>query len=79
MNMLDRRLQVLIDPALWERLESEAERRAVSIGMLVREAIEERYPRSIEERRAALEAVLQAPTMEVPEPGALLREREARS
>jgi len=76
MSMLDRRLQVLIDHALWERLEREAERRTVSVSTLVREAIDERYPGSTEERRAALEAVLDAPPMEVPTPESLRRERE---
>ena len=76
MSMLDRRLQVLIDQALWERLEREAERRTVSVSTLVREAIDERYPGSTKERRAALEAVLHAAQMEVPAPEALRRERE---
>ena len=76
MSMLDRRLQVLIDHALWERLEREAERRTVSVSTLVREAIDERYPGSTEERRAALEAVLDAAPMDVPTPETLRRERE---
>jgi hypothetical protein len=76
MSMLDRRLQVLIDQALWERLEREAERRTVSVSTLVREAIDERYPGSTEERRAALQAVLSAPTMKLPTPEALRHERE---
>ncbi len=73
--MLDRRLQVRIDHALWERLEGEAERRAVSVSTLVREAIDERYPARTEERRAALAAVLNADSMAVPTPVALRRER----
>jgi predicted DNA-binding ribbon-helix-helix protein len=77
MSMLDRRLQVLIDQALWDRLEREAERRTVSVSTLVREAIDERYPGSSAERRAALEAVLRATLMEVPSPAALRRERDA--
>ena len=77
MWMLDRRLQVLIDQSLWTRLEREAERRSVSVSTLVREAIDERYPGSTAERRAALKAVLRAPLMEVPAPDELRREREA--
>jgi ribbon-helix-helix CopG family protein len=77
MSMLDRRLQVLIDQSLWARLEHEAERRSVSVSTLVREAIDDRYPGSTAERRAALGAVLRAPLMEVPSPGVLRREREA--
>jgi predicted DNA-binding ribbon-helix-helix protein len=77
MSMLDRRLQVLIDQSLWTRLEREAERRSVSVSTLVREAIDERYPGSTAERRAALKAVLRAPLMEVPAPDELRGEREA--
>jgi predicted DNA-binding ribbon-helix-helix protein len=76
MSMLDRRLQVLIDQRLWSRLEREAERRSVSVSTLVREAIDERYPGSTAERRAALDAVLRARPMEIPPPEALHRERE---
>lgn len=77
MSMLDRRLQVLIDQSLWARLEREAERRSVSVSTLVREAIDDRYPGSTAERRAALDAVLRAPLMEVSSPAVLRREREA--
>jgi hypothetical protein len=77
MSMLDRRLQVLIDKGLWTRLEREAERRSVSVSTLVREAIDERYPGSTAERRAAIDAILHAPSMEVPRPDALRRERDA--
>jgi hypothetical protein len=75
MSMLDRRLQVLIDQGLWARLEREAERRSVSVSTLVREAVDERYPGSTAERRAALDAVLHAHLMEVPRPDDLRRER----
>jgi hypothetical protein len=60
MSMLDRRLQVLIDDDRWSRLDHEAERRGVPIAVLVREAIDERYPGDADERRAALESVLDA-------------------
>jgi hypothetical protein len=43
----------------------------------VREAIDERYPGSTAERRAAIDAILHAPSMEVPRPDALRRERDA--
>jgi hypothetical protein len=77
MSMLDRRLQVLIDHSLWARLEREAGRRSVSVSTLVREAIDDRYPGSTAKRRAALDAVLRAPLMEVPSPRVLRRERDA--
>jgi len=79
MSMLDRRLQVLIDAERWDRLASEAERRKVSVAMVVREAIDDRYPAGAERRRKALEAVLRAEPMEVPSPVKLRQElREIR-
>ena len=77
MSMLDRRLQVLIDESRWSRLEQEAGRRGVSIGRLVREAIDERFPGDAEERRTALQAILDAGPMDVPEPRELRDELEA--
>jgi predicted transcriptional regulator len=65
MSMLDRRLDVLIDPQQWARLQEEANRRKVSVSTLVREAIDERYIRRDQERRAALNALLEAEPMPV--------------
>jgi hypothetical protein len=76
MSMLDRRLQVLIDEDRWARLEREAERRKVSVSSVVREAIDERYPHDAERRRVALQAVLDAEPMAVPDPDELRRELE---
>ena len=72
--MLDRRLQVLIDPERQERLQQEAERRKVSVATIVREAIDARYPPAAEERRAALRRALAAEPMEVPSPEQLREE-----
>lgn len=77
MSMLDRRLQVLIDEERWSRLEQEAARRRVSVGVLVREALDERFPGDAEQRRSALQAILDAEPMAVPEPGELRQELEA--
>jgi hypothetical protein len=77
MSMLDRRLQVLIDEERWSRLEREAARRRVSVSVLVREAIDERYPSDTERRRAALSAILDAEPMGVPAPADLRRELES--
>ncbi len=77
MSMLDRRLQVLIDVERWERLEREAERRSLSVSTVVREAIDERYPPGIAERRAGLQAVLDAEPMPVPSVSELHQELEA--
>ena len=66
--MLDRRLQVLIDEDRWSRLEREAGRRGVSVAVLVREAIDERFPGDADKRRTALQAILDADPMDVPDP-----------
>lgn len=76
MSMLDRRLQVLIDEDRWTRLDREASRRGVPVAVLVREAIDERFPSDLEARRVALQAVLDAEPMDVPEPDELRRELE---
>ncbi len=77
MRMLDRRLQVLIDQGRWLRLEREAGGRGVSVGLLVREAIDERFPGDADERRAALQAILDAEPIDVPDPEQLHTELEA--
>ena len=77
MSMLDRRLQVLIDESRWLRLEHEAGRRGVSVAVLVREAIDERFPSDEDERRAAMQAVLDADAMEGADPDSLREELEA--
>lgn len=71
---LDRRLQVLIDGERQDRLLREAERRHVSVATLVREAIDARYPSDAEERRAAIQRILDAEPMELPDPEELKRE-----
>ncbi|MGA7172770.1 MAG: antitoxin [Candidatus Dormiibacterota bacterium] len=74
MSMFDRRLQVLIDDARWDRLEREASRRGVAVAVLVREAIDQQIPQDAGERRSALQAILDAEPMAVPEPGRLREE-----
>jgi hypothetical protein len=76
MSMLDRRLQVLIDDGRWSRLEREAGRRGVPVAVLVREAIDERFPGDVDERQAALQAVLATDLMDVPDPEGLREELE---
>jgi hypothetical protein len=75
--MLDRRLQVPIDEDRWCPLDHEAARRGVSVAVLVREAIDERLPGDVDTRRAALQAILDAETMDVSDPDALHDELEA--
>ncbi|MGA8427669.1 MAG: antitoxin [Candidatus Dormiibacterota bacterium] len=74
MSMFDRRLQVLIDDARWDRLEREASRRGVAVAVLVREAIDQQIPQDAEERRSALQAILDAEPMAVPHPRQLREE-----
>ena len=55
MCMLTERLQVLVSRAQRRRLELEARRRGVSVGALIREAVDARAPRvPLEERRRAV-------------------------
>lgn len=73
-------MQVLIDESRWRRLEERARRRGVSVGHVVREAIDAYLPSDEERRRRAWQELLAAPKMEVPDPDELRREiNEARS
>jgi len=77
MHMLDKRLQVLLDEARWKRLSSYAAERNLSVGAVVREALDRSLPASSDERRAAARRILGAERMSVPRPAALRRELEA--
>ncbi len=48
----------------------------MSVAVLVREAIDERFPSDDSQRRAALQVVLDAPPVELPPPEQLRRELE---
>jgi hypothetical protein len=65
--MLSHRLQVLIDPDQYERLRREAAARGIPVGALVREAIDRAVPRHEEERRAALDYLMQIEPIPVPD------------
>lgn len=71
-----RRLQVLIEDEQWARLEAVAAERHVSVGSLVRDAIDLAVPGGQDERREAAGAILAAEPMPVPEPGELRGEIE---
>ena len=58
--MLDRRLHVLLDDERFERLARLAEERSVSVGALVRRAIDVAYPAGGARRSAAAAAILEA-------------------
>lgn len=77
MHMLEKRLQVLLDEQRWKRLSSYAAERNVSVGSVVREALDRAIPASTDERRAAARRILAAEPMDVPRPAALRRELEA--
>jgi hypothetical protein len=70
----ERRLQILLDDERHRRLLAVAEERGMSIGAVVREAIDRGLPASDGRRRAAGRRLLEAPDMPVPEPQALLTE-----
>jgi hypothetical protein len=75
MHMLSRRLQILLDEERYERLARRAAADRTSIGMLVREAIDARYPAVDPERDAAFERIRNAEPMSVPvDPAELKRE-----
>lgn len=76
MHMLERRLQVLLDEARWRRLSSYAAERNLSVGAVVREALDRAIPASRDERRSAARRILSAEPMSVPRPAALRRELE---
>lgn len=68
MATLERRVQVLFDPAQYEELEAEAAATHQSVGALIREAVEDRLARRRRDARAALDA-LWASADAVPTPG----------
>lgn len=66
MLMLERRLQILLDEARYQRVAAEAKHRGVSVASVVREAIDRALPASAPRRRAAAERILAAADMPVP-------------
>ncbi|MGI8795896.1 MAG: antitoxin [Acidimicrobiia bacterium] len=73
--MYTRRLQILLDEERYERVAREAARRKVSVATVVREAIDGKFPSpaDIERRRSAIEGILSAAPMPVPDDPADLR------
>jgi Ribbon-helix-helix protein, copG family len=67
MCMLTRRVQILLDEDRYERLATEARSRKVSVAEVVREAIDRTLPLRWPARGAAGLAILDAPSMPVPE------------
>ena len=77
MLMLERRLQVLVDERRYARLAAHAAERKVSIGTVVREAIDRMLPASSDERSAAVRRIRSAQPMSVPEPDELREELDS--
>jgi hypothetical protein len=77
MHMLDHRVQILLDDARYQKVAGEAKRRGVSIGAVIREAVD-RLPADAELRRTSIDAILAAEAMAVPaEPAELRRDLDA--
>ncbi len=74
MCMYERRLQVLLDQARYERVAAQARRRRVSVAMVIRDAIDVALPADIDERRGAYEAIVAAAPMSLGSPEELRRE-----
>lgn len=74
MSMFSRRLQVLLDEERYARLAEEADRRRVSVALVVRDAIDRALPSRASERAAAGQSILDATPMTVPDPDELRRE-----
>ena len=77
MHMLERRLQVLIDERRYARLAAHAAERNLSVGAVVREAIDRMISATGDERSAAARRILAAEPMPVPPPAELREELDA--
>lgn len=77
MCMLARRLQILLDDERHRRITEAARERGVSIGAIVREAIDHGLSSGATRRRCAGDVVLAAEPMPVPDVPELLAELEA--
>ena len=76
MHMLNRRVQILLDKGRYDKVARLARRRGVPAAAVIREAIDQLADeQEWDVRRRAIEAILAAPPMDVPEdPGDLRRE-----
>ncbi len=75
MSMLTRRLQILVDPSQYERLERTAKARGVSVGAIVRIGIDQVCQTDPKGRRAALARFFEAEPVAFPnDPTELERE-----
>jgi predicted DNA-binding protein len=70
----DRRLQVLVETDQYRRLSAAADDRGVSVATVVREAIGHYLDAGPDQVRSAVDRVLNAPPMDVPDPDELREE-----
>lgn len=76
-QMLEHRVQILLDEARYRKVAAEARRRRQSFAAVVREAIDH-LPNDVERRKAAVDALLAAEPMKLPDdPADLRREIDA--
>lgn len=75
--MLTERLQVLMDKERMDRLRATAKDRGVSVGQVIRDAVDQVISVQSPARRKAMERILGADPMPVPEPAELKRELQA--
>ncbi len=68
MSLLERRVQLLLDPRQYEQVEREARRTGQSVAAVIREAIADRVDRGQSARAAAAERLLARPADDTPEP-----------
>lgn len=77
MCMLDHRLQILLDQKRYQKLVHTAQARGTSVAAVIRDAID-RLPDELESRRRAIDAILAAEPMDVPDdPQEFRRELDA--
>jgi hypothetical protein len=77
MRNLDRRVHLLLDEPRYRRVAGEARRRRVSVAAVIRDAIDQ-LPDDAAVRRSAIEQILSAEPMVMPQdPAELRREVEA--
>jgi hypothetical protein len=65
--MYEKRLQILLDEARYERVSALARSRGVSVAAVIREAIDRGLGMTVDIRAEALETILNAPPAPVPD------------